>query len=611
MSNEENNGGDTSPSLQPHGDQEPSRPLNSGRNFSLSSGKFFRRNTETRNATTKPVDHDDNTNNNNENNDQDDDEDDDYDDYSIASLDEHNYMEELFGTQHVATALTHISTKDEERGQREVSKQQKLEENNSSDTSNEAYTEKPLAPLSSTSPDPPIKPQLSRRRSSYASTIEKVKKYRWWDEEFKQERAKIISKFLVNYIFLVIGFAGVLCIYTGSYFQRNLRYKNLKMAVVIADQNVGNLPNIVGQTVEYYFTQIPAVQADGNFEIWNYTRISELAQSKNHTIRQELEQQIHHQTYWATFYVHENATLDWYQALINQDENFTPVEGLMEVIYETGRDYMAVYNYISTIVKGLLQSFNQFVPQSGLVNHMLQTLNETQAFDVMENAPHLISAIPTFTINDLHPVTDPLFQAAMTLGGVYSIIMTFFSQIFCLEINMYLASKVTGAPFIIFKILTTQISYIFISLGYVILNTAFQLPFNVTFGHSGFLVLWCFAFLLMSSVGGIIEVLVLICFATTPPFLGFVLVYMVVINLSPTISPLVLCPKFYRYGYAIPLKNFYDLLQVSYFNAWKAHVGRNVGVLIAWIVVSNACLPFAMKWLAHKKAKDKEKKKLE
>lgn len=86
---------------------------------------------------------------------------------------------------------------------------------------------------------------------------------------------------------------------------------------------------------------------------------------------------------------------------------------------------------------------------------------------------------------------------------------------------------------------------------------------------------------------------------------------MVVINLSPTISPLVLCPKFYRYGYAIPLKNFYDLLQVSYFNAWKAHVGRNVGVLIAWIVVSNACLPFAMKWLAHKKAKDKEKKKLE
>lgn len=127
---------------------------------------------------------------------------------------------------------------------------------------------------------------------------------------------------------------------------------------------------------------------------------------------------------------------------------------------------------------------------------MLQTLNETQAFDVMENAPHLISAIPTFIINDLHPVPNPLFQAAMTLGGVYSIVMTFFSQIFCLEINMYLASKVTGASFVIFKMITTQISYVFISFGYIILNTSFQLPFNVTFGHSGFLVLWCFSFYL-------------------------------------------------------------------------------------------------------------------
>ncbi|RCK66447.1 Nitrosoguanidine resistance protein SNG1 [Candida viswanathii] len=602
---ENSDGGEAvSPQLREGQDQSP-QPPNDRRNFSLSSINFFRRNTETGAqplATAGQIGE----------------EEEGEDDDSIASLNDNNYMEELYGIPQVYSAMTNRSTRDEERGTLNAPKLKTQEENDSSDTYQEGDGEKPLtqpsgeaSPQGPPPPPPPIQPQLSRRRSSIASTLEKVKKYRWWDDEFKYERSKIIGKFLINYVFLVIGFAGVLCIYTGSYYDRTSRFKDLKMGVIIADQNMGDLPNIVGQTVEYYFTEVPAVQAMGDFHFWNYTMISDLAESNNRTIRQEVEHQIHHQRYWCTFYVHENATLDWYQALVSQSQDFSPVTGLMEVVFETGRDYMAVYNYVTTIINELLLSFNSFAPKSGLVSKMLETLNETQAFDVMENAPHLISAIPNFDKNDLHPVPNPLFQAAMTLGGVYSIIMTFFGQIFCLEINMYLATKVTGALFVVFKILTTQISYVFISLGYVVLNTAFRLPFNVTFGHSGFLVLWCFSFLLMSSLGSIIEVLVLICFATTPPFLGFVLVYMVVINLSPTVSPIVLCPKFYRYGYAIPLKNFYDLLQVAYFNAWKAHVGRNVGVLLAWIIVSNACLPFAMKWLANKKAKDEEKKKLE
>ncbi|KAK6880051.1 Nitrosoguanidine resistance protein SNG1, partial [Candida tropicalis] len=210
-------------------------------------------------------------------------------------------------------------------------------------------------------------------------------------------------------------------------------------------------------------------------------------------------------------------------------------------------------------------------------------------------------------VHDLHPVPNALFAATMQLGGVYIIVMTFFSQIFTLRINMFLASKLSGAQFIIAKLVTTQIAYFIISLAFVVLNTAFQIPFNVTFGHSGFLVIWMFAFLLMSSIGSIIEVLVMIAFAVKQALLGFVLVYIVVLNLAPVLSPIVLCPKFYRYGYAMPLKNFYDLLQVAYFDAWKGHMGRNIGILIAWIIVTNTGLPFAMKLLARQKAKMENK----
>lgn len=112
-----------------------------------------------------------------------------------------------------------------------------------------------------------------------------------------------------------------------------------------------------------------------------------------------------------------------------------------------------------------------------------------------------------------------------------------------------------------------------------------------------------FAFLLMSSIGSIIEVMVMVAFALKQALLGFVLVYVVVLNLTPVLSPIVLCPSFYRYGYAMPLKNFYDLLQVAYFNAWKGHMGRNIGILVAWIIITNTTLPFAMKWLANQKKK--------
>ncbi|KAL6450495.1 SNG1 Nitrosoguanidine resistance protein SNG1 [Candida maltosa Xu316] len=508
-------------------------------------------------------------------------------DDAMVGINQIDYMAQMYGTDELRRRIT---TKDED------------EEEQSIKSFRGQHVEPPQqqdAELKESDGSPP-RPPIERRRSSVATV---VKKYSFWDEEFKNERVKIFMQMLVNYFFLLIGFAGVLCIYIGSYYKRDERYKDLKMAVVIADQNVGQLPNIVGQTIEFFFTNVSSVQTAGNFDIWNYTRISELALARNNTITEEVYRQVHHQKYWAAFYVHENATLDWFQALATQSQTFDPTTSIMEAVYSTGRDYNAVNNYIITIIRQLLRGYTTFIPESGLVGKMLQTLNSTQAFDALQNSPQLITTIPTFFLTDLRPVTNPVAAATLQLGGVYTIVITFFSLIFSLGAQMAIAEKVKGLQYVMFKLVINQVSYLFVSLGFICLNTAFQLPFNRTFGHSGFLVIWMFAFLLMSAVGSMIELMVLIAFAFKPPLLGFVLVYSVVINLSPTISPIDLCPKFYRYGYAIPLRNFYDLLQVAYFDAWKGHMGRNIGVLIAWIAVSNISLPFVMRWLAKRKAK--------
>ena len=68
---------------------------------------------------------------------------------------------------------------------------------------------------------------------------------------------------------------------------------------------------------------MPALQALGNFDIWDYDRLSNLATSHNNTLTEEVYRQIHHQKYWAAFYVYENATLNWYQALASGSKRLT------------------------------------------------------------------------------------------------------------------------------------------------------------------------------------------------------------------------------------------------------------------------------------------------
>lgn len=91
-----------------------------------------------------------------------------------------------------------------------------------------------------------------------------------------------------------------------------------------------------------------------------------------------------------------------------------------------------------------------------------------------------------------------------------------------------------------------------------------------------------------------------------PQLIGFILLFVAVTNMAPTVSPIVLCPTFYRYGYAMPLHNVYELMHVAYFDSYKGHMGRNIGILVAWLVFSTVAVIFTMTRLAAKMKKAEE-----
>lgn len=443
----------------------------------------------------------------------------------------------------------------------------------------------------------PLAP-LQRWRSTVVSAVLMInRKLGFWDDEFLAERTRIVVTLGQNYLFLLIGFTCALCIYWGSYFNRTEHYRNIKFGVFNADAQVGDLTPLLGEYVTGFFELAP-VAAYGNFDVWNYTRIADLASQHGHLIDLEVRRQLHHQKYVAVFAVSENATYQMYSALAAGNTSFDPASELLSAYYETGSDYNAVANTVSFIVKTLMVSFDGQMAAGAWTPFWVSLLGLGNVTALMAENPLLFTSLPTFQLTDLLPVTEQVVQAPLQIGLIYLCIFTFFQFVYLAPIHMYVGLKLKGWPFVIFRILTGQGAYFVLSLAYVLLDTAFQVPYNKAFGNLGFLVIWAIAFLTMSLVGLLIEILVLLCVILKPAMIGVALLFVAVLNLAPTITPIYLCPTFYRYGYAMPVYNSYHLMQVAYFNSWKGHMGREIAILVAWIVVTICAMPFALKWVS-------------
>lgn len=427
----------------------------------------------------------------------------------------------------------------------------------------------------------------------------------FWSADFREYRHMLLHTLLNNYIYLILGFAICLCIYWGSFYNRGKHLKRLNYLIVDGDAPQGPLPPLLGSVAATFF-QSPQLALIGTFDFWDYSTAIQKAQQKGITLEELAIQLVHFQQYSAAYFIRENATAVMLQMLKNVNTTFSPSSDLMSVFYETGSDYNKVTNYVIPITQQVVIQFSAIMRLAPWNQLWFNTLNSTQISAVITNAPTLLTTIPSFELVDLLPVPQAVFQAPLQVGLIYLCVFTFFQFVFTAPVQIELAKRVQGWRFVVVRLLLAQGSYFILGLAYVVLNTAFQMSFTATFGYSGFLVIWMFAYLTMASIGSIMEMLVLLCVIIKPACIGLIILFVAVTNLAPVISPIPLCPNFYRYGYAMPVYNSYHLMNIAYFNSWKGNMGRYIGILIAWIVLSNALMPFAMKYAFGKMKKRKE-----
>lgn len=456
-------------------------------------------------------------------------------------------------------------------------------------------------------PEPPPTP-LQRRRSTIVESIkstgayQKIAKMGFWDSDFKKQRANIYITFLKNYIILALIFSIALSVMWGTYHKRENYYHNMKILVVNDDQQVNGVPPIVGQSVNYTAFQVPGIHAIGAWRVFDHDAFAPQAAKHNNTFKEEAIRLVHHQKYWAAIYIPENITYDLYTAIQNNDTSFN-LTGQIEVLYETGRDLVSVSSYVVTFCQQFEEAFVQVIKgQYGTL------VNSFDSNEDKVSTLRWLAAPPTFVFTDMRPAAA-ILAAPFQLGLSYLVVFTFFQMLMTIRIQIYLASVVHGAKFILVKVLVSQLSYLTLAASFVVLNVTFKIDVTSAFGHSGGLVLLAVAYLLIGSLGTLNEIAATILFTYYPPLIGGWVVLLMAFNVAPTTSPMALTYPFYRYGYAMPIHNAFELVKVVFCNTYKGQMGRNIGILFVWIVWTNIALPFVLLHVSKVRAKREKRAK--
>lgn len=425
--------------------------------------------------------------------------------------------------------------------------------------------------------------------------IERVQsRYSFFSERLKQSRYKLVLSYLKIYVIFGVYILSVFSIYWGSMYQRKSRIKNLRMLVVIEDdKTINNVEPLIGNSIQKIL-QTDEAKYYGDWHIYNSTQFAEEAAKHNNVdkIEDEVYRLVHQQKYWSSIYVKPNATYNYYKAIESGDTSYNISDNTITSIYETGRDFLNMQQYVTPSIKAI-ESIWIKQSTSNITMSLIENISNRNKVTQNLDSLKVISTQLGFQYIDHRPFNDPVLLSPMQVGLIYMIIITFFGFNFFAAVHQKVAqTNLKKSHFLIYRVLSSGFSFFIISLFFSFVSLAMQVDFTPAYGHAGFLVYWMTAFITMWAVGAMNEIMAMLAIMVNPPLLGFWLLFWVVINITPTYTPLALSPKFFRYGYALPIHNSYEATKVIFFNTSKYQLGRNYGILITWVILTSIGLGF-------------------
>lgn len=400
-------------------------------------------------------------------------------------------------------------------------------------------------------------------------------KHSFFAKENKHLRMSVLKKYSIIMIAFWVYILTVWSIYWGSMYRRETRYVNLKYLVVLESDSSAPISQALRMS-----TLQGAMPSLGTWEF--RSKLNET----------DVQQLIHQQKYWAAIYVTSDNVSELLVDAFQSGTNISTTN-FVHALYETARDPITMSGVVASTLYQFQTSFIENL-QNYSYPMILSNLTNSQ-FSNLRNT-NLLTSYPLIQYKDAIPV-EPVTIGPLQIGLIYIIIITFFQVMWLSDINGTVAKKILVKQYILFQLLISHLTYLLVSLAFTCLNAAFQISMNKTW-KGGFGVFWMVSYMTMAAVGGANNNISLFCFAVYPPLMGFWLLFFVVINISATFAPIQLCPKIFRYTYAMPIKNAYELMKIVLFDVTKAHMGRYFGILAAWIALNSILLPLCIFFFA-------------
>jgi hypothetical protein len=378
-------------------------------------------------------------------------------------------------------------------------------------------------------------------------------------------------------------------VYWGALYNRTGNLHRLKMLVIVEDSTVDGIDPLIGDEISTLLGT-EEFKKLGTWEIVSGTDAINEKLNNPENVTAAIIERVHHKDYWSAVQVLPNATYNQYQ-LFQGNIDETPLA--VQFIYESGRDITTIKPYVVTTLQQLQSSF-QLSYGSNVASELVSKLSESEKLDLINNTTAIATA-PGFRYFDHRPYSDNTLLAPLQVGLIYLIIISFFLFNFFAGVHQILIPFVHTYQYLIYRIVCTHLSYLVLSLFISAVSAIFQINFQVEFGKAGFVIYWFSTYLTMAAVGGANENMALLIFTHNPPFLGFWLISFVILNVSPSFSPLALISPFYRYGYMMPIHHSSEISKVIFLGLYKGQLGLNYGIIIVWIVLNTLLLPLILK----------------
>lgn len=428
------------------------------------------------------------------------------------------------------------------------------------------------------------------------------KETRFWSPNLKNERKKIFLHFLFIMTIIIIFCFTALVIMWGSMYKTSSYYHNIKIIALIQDDEVSNLKTSVVPITVFLSTIME--ELPGTWHIFNSSTFSKRYNvSTTEEMNKRMIKLIYDEKYWLGLNVKPNITQSLYNSLtISPYKAFNSTD-FFQVIYESARDPIHVHGFMVPIMQSLETAFQSFYSY----DYIPSFINNITLIN-SRNVPY--AGKISFEYLDYRQYYDRILFIVAQIGCVFALIFTVFQFIAYSHLHGEVTSLVKKNHKVYYRVGLSVLTHFVSSLFWTTVHAVYQADFTKAFGRGGFMVCWMTTWLFMWAVGGINENVLSVIFALNPPYLGFWVLGFVIINIASTFFPFALDSAFYRYGYFMPLHNFVAITRVIFMDISKHHMGRNYGVLVAWIGLNTAILPLDMKlvdWLV-KRRTNKQKK---